>query len=97
MLTSQTHAWRDRAACLGADPELFFPITVTGPLHEASVSAARGICQGCVVVNDCLAFALAEGIDDGIWAATTPEERRRMPASRRSLLLERFREEVALS
>lgn len=91
------HAWRDEAACLGADPDLFFPITVTGPLHEASVRAARGICESCGVLQDCLQFALAEGIDDGIWAATTPEERRRMPASRRSFLLERYREEVALS
>lgn len=97
MFTSELHAWRDQAACLGADPEIFFPITVTGPLHDASVTAARGICQGCAVINQCLDFALAEGIDDGIWAGTTPDERRRMPAARRSFLLERYREEMALS
>lgn len=97
MLTSEAHEWRDAAACLGADPELFFPITVAGPVHEATVSAARGICTDCRVHRDCLDFALREGIDDGIWAGTTPEERRRMPATRRSLLLERYHEELALS
>lgn len=97
MFTSELHAWRDEAACLGADPEVFFPITTTGQFHDATVNAARGICQSCNVINDCLNFALAEGIDDGIWAATTPEERRRMPATRRSMLLERYREEMALS
>lgn len=97
VLTTEIHAWRDEAACLGADPELFFPITVTGPMHEATLTAARGICQSCEVISACLNFALAEGIDDGIWAGTTPDERRRMPATRRSMLLERYREEMSVN
>lgn len=97
MFTSDFHAWRDQAACLDADPEVFFPITTAGPLHDATVNAARGICQSCGVLNDCLNFALAERIDDGIWAATTPEERRRLPATRRSMLLERYHQEMAIS
>ena len=28
--------WRDKAACLTADPELFFPVGNTGPAHLAA-------------------------------------------------------------
>jgi WhiB family transcriptional regulator, redox-sensing transcriptional regulator len=97
MTTQIEHTWRDHAACLDADPEVFFPVAVVGPLHDSAIRSARGICSGCGVSKDCLDFAMREGIDEGIWAGTTPEERRRIPAPRRSLLVERYHEEMALS
>lgn len=67
--------WRDRAACLGVDPELFFPVADTGPAHVAQVEAAKAVCAGCPVVAECLAEALAR-IPDGIAGGLTAAERR---------------------
>ena len=69
--------WRSRAACLGTDPELFFPVAETGPVHDVQVTAAKAVCAGCPVVADCLAEAL-ERIPDGIAGGLTANERRAM-------------------
>jgi WhiB family redox-sensing transcriptional regulator len=54
--------------CLGADPEVFF---VTARLDEA-----RSICGPCPGKHECLARALDE--PHGVWAGTTPEQRREL-------------------
>ena len=38
--------WRDRAACLDVDPELFFPIGNTGPAL-AQIEEAKAVCRTC--------------------------------------------------
>jgi WhiB family transcriptional regulator, redox-sensing transcriptional regulator len=72
--------WRDDAACREADPELFFPVSTTGPALRQVQEAIR-ICQTCPVQTQCLAWALEQGAD-GVWGGTTPEQRRaiRRPA-----------------
>lgn len=67
--------WSARAACLREDPELFFPVTETGPGSE-QVTLAKKICAHCPVVAECLAYALHAGEHTGIWGGTTPYERR---------------------
>jgi len=47
--------WRSRAACLGADPELFFPAAEGGPVYDAQVAAAKAMCARCPVTAECLA------------------------------------------
>lgn len=64
--------WRARGRCLELDPELFFPTTTDVP--EDAVQA----CRNCVVAGPCLANALETGEVDGVWGATTPDERRIM-------------------
>lgn len=64
-----------RAACREEDPELFFPIGV-GPLVEAQVEQARGVCHGCRIRPDCLEWSFASRQDTGIWGGMTEEERR---------------------
>ena len=64
--------WRDRAACLHRDPELFFPTAAEDP------APALAICRSCPVQGRCLAAALETGECDGVWGATTPDERRTM-------------------
>jgi WhiB family redox-sensing transcriptional regulator len=67
--------WRDDAACLDADPDLFFPVGTTGPaLHH--VDGAKRICRTCPVKTQCLAWALDHGVSDGVWGGTTADERR---------------------
>lgn len=76
--------WTDRAACRapGVDPELFFPPTDTPP--AAQLSAARQICGSCPVRAECLRWALRTGEPAGIWAGTTPAERRLLRQTGRS-------------
>ena len=66
--------WRSVAACLSADPELFFPISDSGPAAEQAVKA-KAICATCRVRRECLAFALRTGQVHGIWGGTTEDER----------------------
>ena len=77
--------WRSVAACRSADPDLFFPISDSGPAAEQAV-AAKVICATCRVRRECLAFALRTGQVHGIWGGTTEDERaavRRRAASER--------------
>jgi WhiB family transcriptional regulator, redox-sensing transcriptional regulator len=67
--------WRDDAACRHADPDLFFPIGATGPALR-QISEAKRICRACPARTPCLAWALENGITDGVWGAITPDERR---------------------
>jgi WhiB family transcriptional regulator, redox-sensing transcriptional regulator len=66
--------WMSHGACRGEDPELFFPVTMTGPAL-AQVRSAKAVCGRCPVRPDCLSYALVTGQDDGIWGGTTTEER----------------------
>jgi WhiB family transcriptional regulator, redox-sensing transcriptional regulator len=64
----------DDTGCLrGIDPELFFPVAVTGAA-AGQVSSAKAVCGRCEVGADCLAYAL-QTMPHGIWGATTREER----------------------
>jgi WhiB family redox-sensing transcriptional regulator len=68
-------SWRDDAACLNADPDLFFPIGTTGPVLD-QIDEAKRICRACPVRTPCLAWALDLGRAAGIWGGTTEDERR---------------------
>ncbi|WP_372345402.1 WhiB family transcriptional regulator [Streptomyces sp. KL116D] len=66
--------WLDRAACVGEDPELFFPVGTTGPaVHD--VAAAKEVCHRCPVVAECLEWALRTGQSTGVWGGTSEGER----------------------
>lgn len=67
--------WRDRAACLDEDPELFFPIGNTGPALQ-QIEEAKAICRTCPVIDECLRFALENGQDAGVWGGLSEDERR---------------------
>lgn len=68
--------WRSAGACLSADPDLFFPISSTGPA-ERQIARAKKICAGCSVRRECLEFALSHDQIYGIWGGTTAEDRQR--------------------
>src|SRR5690606_13146858 len=67
--------WRDRAACLDEDPELFFPIGNTGPALQ-QIEDAKAICRTCPVIDTCLKWALETGQDAGVWGGLSEDERR---------------------
>lgn len=64
--------WRARGRCLSVDPGTFFP----DPPEEAGSAVA--VCRQCPVAGPCLAAALTTAEPDGVWGATTPQERRAM-------------------
>ena len=66
--------WRSSAACRSADPDLFFPISSSGP-SMAQVAEAKAICTGCPVRRDCLAFALRTHQVYGVWGGLSEQER----------------------
>jgi len=66
--------WWAAAACRSADPDLFFPISDSGPAREQAAKA-KAICATCRVQRECLAFALRTGQVHGIWGGTTEDER----------------------
>ncbi|WP_128374441.1 WhiB family transcriptional regulator [Streptomyces cavernae] len=66
--------WLDRAACVDADPDLFFPVSRNGPAVRDALAAKR-ICCRCPVVEDCLDWALSTRQTTGVWGGTSEEER----------------------
>ena len=72
----QAETWRPDAACRSTDPDLFFPE------RGASTKEAKAVCRGCVVREDCLEYALANGEKFGIWGGLSERERRRIRRQR---------------
>jgi WhiB family redox-sensing transcriptional regulator len=68
--------WKSRANCMGVDPDLFFPE------RGMSTREAKEVCRGCVVREDCLEYALANGEKFGIWGGLSERERRRIRRAR---------------
>jgi len=66
--------WRKNAACLGRDPELFFPIG-TDDFSLGQVREAKDVCRGCQAIAACLAWAVTNGPVAGIWGGTAENER----------------------
>lgn len=64
------HAWVSKASCRSTDPEELF---VTG---AAQRKAAAAICRHCPVVAECLAEALDNKMEFGVWGGTTERQRR---------------------
>jgi WhiB family transcriptional regulator, redox-sensing transcriptional regulator len=67
--------WRETATCRDLDPELFFPVGVTGMAIE-QIDAAKAFCNTCESKEACLEFAITTNQEYGVWGATTEDERR---------------------
>ncbi|MBB4682684.1 WhiB family transcriptional regulator [Amycolatopsis jiangsuensis] len=72
-----TTSWLARAACQDEDPELFFPISDVGP-GARQVAQAKAVCARCPVRQECLSYALDNGLANGIFGGTTELERRKL-------------------
>jgi WhiB family redox-sensing transcriptional regulator len=76
IVLSAERAWQDQANCLDVDPDLFFPE------RGASTREAKEVCKGCIVREDCLEYALANGEKFGIWGGLSERERRKLRRQR---------------
>ncbi len=61
--------WTEKAACRKGDPDDLF-------VQGAAQHQAKVVCQGCVVKTECLADALDNKIEFGVWGGMTERERR---------------------
>ncbi|UNX54401.1 WhiB family transcriptional regulator [Georgenia sp. TF02-10] len=68
--------WRQRAACRGEDPELFFPAGDTRSAQEQMEAAAKAVCARCAVIDTCLTWSLQTGQDTGVWGGMSEADRR---------------------
>ncbi|WP_432093991.1 WhiB family transcriptional regulator [Streptomyces sp. bgisy100] len=67
--------WRQSAACIDEDPELFFPIGTSGPA-ALQAEEAKAVCARCPVTDQCLEWALENNQDSGVWGGLEENERR---------------------
>ena len=76
--------WQVRAACRDVDPEMFFPASDNdaSDVVARALTAVAPVCDRCPVTAECLRFALDTGQDHGLWAATTPTDRRAIRRNR---------------
>ncbi len=65
-------AWSHRAACLDADPAVFFP--------EAGDTGtnAKTICARCPVIEPCLDYALTNRQHHGVWGGLSEHQREQL-------------------
>ncbi|HSX01168.1 MAG TPA: WhiB family transcriptional regulator [Candidatus Saccharimonas sp.] len=63
--------WPSLAACLGGDPDALF-------VEGAEQNKAKRICRPCPVRHECLADALDNRTEWGVWGGMTERERRAM-------------------
>jgi WhiB family transcriptional regulator, redox-sensing transcriptional regulator len=73
--------WRQQAACIDEDPELFFPVGTTGPALE-QLDRAKAVCRTCDVIEQCLEWALDTHQDAGVWGGMSEDERRALRRAR---------------
>lgn len=64
-----TTDWASRAACRSTDPDTLF-------VQGAAQNRAKAVCMGCAVRTECLADALDNRIEFGVWGGMTERERR---------------------
>ncbi|MFZ1362788.1 MAG: WhiB family transcriptional regulator [Candidatus Nanopelagicales bacterium] len=61
--------WPAQAACRGTDPDFLF-------VQGAAQNRVKSMCAGCTVRTECLADALDNEIEFGVWGGMTERERR---------------------
>jgi WhiB family transcriptional regulator, redox-sensing transcriptional regulator len=61
--------WAKRGACSQGDPDDLF-------VQGAEQNRAKAVCMGCVVRTECLADALDNRTEFGVWGGMTERERR---------------------
>lgn len=76
--------WRKRAACLEADPELFFvEVRSDTPAGRMQTAEAKAWCARCPVQDECLDWGLEIGAQDGVFGGLDEDEREPLLKERR--------------
>lgn len=75
LLDAGPEGWQDQAACTGMGNDLFFPERGD---PNADTAAAKAVCAGCPVRQECADYALTNRLTFGIWGGLSERERRRL-------------------
>ena len=67
--TANPYDWASRGACRTTDPDTLF-------VQGAAQNRAKAVCMSCPVRTECLADALDNRIEFGVWGGMTERERR---------------------
>jgi WhiB family transcriptional regulator, redox-sensing transcriptional regulator len=78
--TPEEYAWMSHASCRALTPAEFFPPDGLG------VETAQRVCADCPVRAECLEYALAHRINNGVWGGTSERQRRSILRYRRDHL-----------
>ncbi len=68
-IMASTYEWAARGACRSTDPDSLF-------VQGAAQNRAKSVCMSCPVRTECLADALDNRIEFGVWGGMTERERR---------------------
>ncbi len=63
------HEWTAEALCIAGDPDVLFS-------RGAAQNLAKVVCRACPVRMECLADALDNRVEYGVWGGMTERERR---------------------
>lgn len=75
-------SWLGKAACRPEIAELFWPL---GKKHEAlpaEAEVALKVCSRCPAIRACGDWAIANGMQEGIWGGMRPDQLQRLVNSR---------------
>jgi WhiB family redox-sensing transcriptional regulator len=73
-------------SCMQTDPDLFY--SDKNETDTNRTKAAKKMCQKCPVVNECAIYAIAAREMWGVWGGMSPNDRKTIWRSRRSLGLQ---------
>ncbi len=69
----RSQRWRELSACRDVGSETFF---ADGPIGMLEETSAKAVCGECLVIDDCLAYAITHNAPFGVWGGMTAAERR---------------------
>ena len=78
-MISTMHDWAAEGACRTTDPDALF-------VQGAAQNRAKAVCLGCPVRTECLADALDNRTEFGVWGGMTERERRALLKKRPNVL-----------
>lgn len=69
--------WVKKAACVGLNPDIFYPTRTGERIGPRADWAAKNICRGCEVRLECLQYAISTEDGYGVHGGTGESHRRR--------------------
>lgn len=72
-----SESWRDRANCRDRETSFFFPeLSARGAAKQ--IAQVKAVCSLCPVSAECLAYAINNDEQHGIWGGLLPKERKKV-------------------
>lgn len=76
LLAFESKPWFQDAACTQSDPDAWFPDESGATTRE--FREAKRICASCPVAAQCLAYAIRNNEEHGLWGGKSPKEIRKL-------------------